>query len=356
MMDTEQQLKSLIDSITQQVIAQVKAEIESAVTAAVDQHASKFDSLTVEAFGRVIKDHLKNVDFPDSSIPLSALNFKERKISGDMIKGGIVENFGSTGIDDRASDCQVTILDSSTVVENNLVASSLTVKGATTLEGDLILRGVIPVDSPAFTRLIEHASNKIKSDLDESLFQEYADIVVENIKRDGLDLGAILVNGKEVIRNNQISPGITDSSLQTVGVLKQLQVSGESFLSGSFYASQRRVGINTMEPSAALTVWDEEIELQLGKRSKDYAGINTPRKQKLVIGSNGNENIVCDTDGSVQVKHLKIGYQSITSDAQAPSYESTKGTVVFNANPSLGGPMGWVCLGGATWANFGIID
>lgn len=355
-MDTEQQLKSLIDSITQQVIARVKAEIETAVTAAVDQHASRFDELTVEAFGRVIKDNLKNIDFPDSSIPLSALDLKERRISGDAIKGGIIENFGSTGIDDRANDCQVTILDSSTVVENNLVASSLTVKGATTLEGDLILRGVIPVDSPAFSRLVDHASTKIKSDLDESLFQEYADIVVENIKRDGLDLTAIKVNGKEVIRNNQIAPGITDSSLQTVGVLKQLQVSGESFLSGSLYASPRRVGINTMEPSAALSVWDEEIELQIGKRAKNYASINTPRSQKIVIESDGNENLVCDTDGSVKVNKLKIGYQMFSSESQAPSYESTKGTVVFNANPSLGGPMGWICLGGAKWANFGIID
>jgi len=29
---------------------------------------------------------------------------------------------------------------------------------------------------------------------------------------------------------------------------------------------------------------------------------------------------------------------------------------VFNSNPSLGGPLGWVSLGDARWANFGIID
>jgi len=29
---------------------------------------------------------------------------------------------------------------------------------------------------------------------------------------------------------------------------------------------------------------------------------------------------------------------------------------VFNANPTLGGPLGWVSLGDARWANFGLVD
>ena len=355
-MDIEQQLKKIIDGITQQVIDQVKADVESAVAEAVAEHSAKFDQLTVDAFGRVIKDNLKSIDFPSASIPVAALNFEKQKLTGNNIHGGIITSFGSTGIDDRATDCQITILDDNTVIENNLVAKDLTVKGVTTLEGDVIIRGVIPVDSQAFQNLVTYSSNAVKESLDHSLFEDYSDILFESIKKDGLDLTSIKLNGKEIVRNTQLMPSITDSSLQTVGVLKQLQVSGESLFSETLYATRKRVGINTMDPSAALTVWDEEIELQVGKRAKDSAWINTPRPQRLVISSNNKENIICDTDGSTKINQLKIGTQAFTSDTQAPSYESTKGTVVFNANPSLGGPMGWICLGGAKWANFGIID
>lgn len=355
-MDIEQQLKNIVDGIKQQVIDKVKADIESAVTEAIAEYSSRFDQLTVDAFGKVIKDNLKSVDFPDSSIPVTALNFEKQKLNGNDIHGGIITAFGSTGIDDRATDCQITIMDDNTVIENNLVAKDLTVKGVTTLEGDVIIRGVIPVDSQAFKNLVTYSSNAVKESLDHALFEDYSDILFESIKKDGLDLSSIKLNGKEILRNAQLMPSITDSSLQTVGVLKQLQVSGESLLGESLYATKKRVGINTMDPSAALTVWDEETELQIGKRTKDSAWINTARAQRLMLSSNNKENIICDTDGSTRINQLKIGTQSFTSDTQAPSYESTKGAVVFNASPSLGGPMGWVCLGGAKWANFGIID
>jgi hypothetical protein len=39
-----------------------------------------------------------------------------------------------------------------------------------------------------------------------------------------------------------------------------------------------------------------------------------------------------------------------------PNFVSDRGHIVFNANPNVGGPLGWVCLGAANWANFGIID
>jgi hypothetical protein len=355
-MDIEKQLKSLIDGITKQVIENIKADIETALTNAIAERSEKFDQLTVDAFSKVIKENLRTLDFPDQSIPLSALNFKGQKLSGDNINGGIIAGFGSTGIDDRATDCQVTIMDNNTVVENTLVVKELNVKGLTTLEGDVIVRGIIPVDSPMFKNLVTYSSNEVKASLDHSLFEDYSDILFESIKKNGLDLTTIKVDGKEVIRNGQLMPSITDSSLQTVGVLKQLQVNGESLLGESLYASKKRVGINTMDPSSALAVWDEETELQIGKRYKDTTWINTPRAQRVIVSSNNKENIICETDGSTKIDKLKIGSQTFSSSTQAPSHESTKGTVVFNANPSLGGPMGWVCLGGAKWANFGIID
>ena len=53
---------------------------------------------------------------------------------------------------------------------------------------------------------------------------------------------------------------------------------------------------------------------------------------------------------------IAIGDISIGSSDTPPNNNQPKGTILFNSNPSLGGPMGWVSLGDARWANFGIID
>lgn len=356
-MDIEKQLKTLIDGITKQVIASVKSDIAAAMETAIAEHSAKFDELTVEAFGRVIKENLRKIDFPDGSIPLTALNFEKSKLTGDNIRGGIIESFGSIGIEDRAQSCQVTILEKNTVVENNLISKSLTVKNNVVIEGDLIVKGEVPTDSPMFQKLVDSTTTKVINGIDHDLFTDYGDIVIESIRKDGLDLSKISLNGKEVIKDNQLGTSITSSSLQSVGILKQLQVSGESFLSETLYSSQKRVGINTMNPSATFSVWDEEVELQIGKRVKDTVWLNTPRSHKVVISSDGNENITCHSDGSVEIKNeLRMGTMTFSTSDKAPGHESRKGVVVFNANPSLGGPLGWVCLGGAKWANFGIID
>jgi hypothetical protein len=354
-MDIEKSLKPLVDSIKEQIMEEIRDDLDRAVSQVIDQHTLRFDDLTLKAFMEVIKQKVKKVDFVENSISIKSLDFKSDKLSGDHISGGIIEEFGSTGIEDRATDCQVTIMDDHTIFENHLVANGLTIKGTTTLEGDVIIRGVVPVDCQMFQNLVTHSKNRVIENLDQDLYSRYSDLVFTKIQNDGLDLSRITFNKKEVIRDNQLTNAITESGLQKLGTLRELQVSGESVL-GGLYASKKRVGINTMDPSAALSVWDEETEINVGKRSKDVVWINTPRSQSVVLSSNNKENLLLDTDGSTQIKHLKIGTQSFFSADQAPNYEAAKGTVIFNADPNLGGPLGWVCLGGARWANFGIID
>ena len=149
---------------------------------------------------------------------------------------------------------------------------------------------------------------------------------------------------------------ILNSRLQTVGQLKDLQTQGETLLSETLYTSNRRVGVNTMDPTTALSIWDEEIEIGIGKQSSNTAQLGTPREQSLVLSSNKQKNITLTADGTAVIPKLQIGNMAFSSAATPPSYNAPKGTVVFNENPSLGGPLGWVSLGDARWANFGIID
>ena len=276
--------------------------------------------------------------------------------SGDIIRGGIVKDFGSTGIDDKATACQLTIFDNVTVIENNLITKDLTIKGDTTFEGNLLLNGTIVESSPGFVTLVDASSERVRENLNDELFIKFSKHLYNEINQQGLDLSRVQFNGQDLVVDNKLGDAILESNLQKVGVLKELIVRGELLAHNTLYTSNRRVGINTMEPNSALSIWDEEIEIGIGKRQQGVAQIFSNRDQLLAIGTNGKTNLLLNTDGSVTVPRLQIASTSIGVSQSPPNYNAEKGTILFNGNPSLGGPMGWVSLGDARWANFGIIE
>ena len=207
-----------------------------------------------------------------------------------------------------------------------------------------------------FTKFVNAATNNLRTSLDKSMFDAYAKTVLDKLRDEGITLDKITVNGQDVVNGSMLGTFITQSNLQTVGALQELQVTGEAFLAQTLYVSQKRVGINTIEPTHALSIWDQEIELGFGKVETNTGFIGTPRAHKLVLTTNGKNNIVLTTDGGVEVNKISIGAVTLTSSNTPPSDNRPKGTVVFNANPTLGGPLGWISLGEARWANFGLID
>jgi hypothetical protein len=266
----------------------------------------------------------------------------------------VIQKFGSTGIDDQSSQCQVTLLDAGVVFENTIFASQLQVKGSAEIEGNLTIGGEI-VDSPAYQKLINDASSSALTKIGPMLLDQHQSRVFDRIRQEGLDLNKITINGQVVVEGNKLLH-VTQSQLQTVGILRDLQTDGESLLSSTLYANNGRVGVNTMDPATALSVWDEEIEIGIGKQSKDIAKIGAPRNQQLVLSSNKQNNITLMPDGVAVITKLQIGNMLFSSSPTPPHYNAVRGTVVFNEQPNLGGPLGWISLGDAKWANFGIID
>jgi len=296
----------------------------------------------------------QQVAFPDQSIPHTSINFEGFKTSGDILTGGIITRFGSTGIDDQATVCQLTIMDDVTVVENNLLTKDLTVKGTTTIEGDLNVTGTVPESSPLFKNVVAAATNNVATD--QTLLTSFANKVVAQIKTDGLDLSKILVNGQVAVDGNNLGPSITYSNLQRLGILSELRVNGETSLGQTLFASGKRVGINTVEPAQALSVWDQEVEIGFGKQGSNTGIIEIPRNQTLIVSTNGKNNLVLTPDGATTVNQINMGSMTFSVGELPPTSNQPKGSVVFNSNPSLGGPLGWVSLGEARWANFGVID
>lgn len=341
-----------------QTIENVKSITEDKVQSAVATQVAAIDfhKAMADAVSTIVNDKIAEYNFPDNSIPIQSLKFGNTKLSGDQIQGGIIQNFGSSGIDDKATQVALTILDSATVIENNLITKDLTVEGAVTINGSFDLVGSVKKESVFYQTLVSDAKQSTMSSLNQTLFDSYSNLVWDKIKNEGVDLSKISINGKEILNEKSLSSSVTESNLQKVGQLKELQVQGESFFAETLYVTAKRVGVNTIEPSAALSIWDEEIEITAGKKQKDVASISTPRSQKLLLSANNKENLILDTDGSTRINDLRIGTMRFTTASSPPNYVSDRGHVVWNNNPNPGGPLGWICLGAANWANFGIID
>ena len=352
----ETELTNRVNNLARNLSVSVEQQSLKIITDTVSGYVSQIDFK--DLYQKTIVQAVANaeVTFPVASIPHSSIQFEGLTVSGNQVIGGIIQQFGSTGIDDQSTVCQLTIMDDLTVVENNLLTKDLTVKGTTTIEGDLNVTGEIPETSAMFIKFVNAAANNVRTSLDQVVFKSYADMVLDTIKKDGLDLTKIKLNGEEVINGGNLSNAITFSNLQRVGQLNELQVRGETLLGETVYVSGKRVGINTIEPTQSLSIWDQEIEVGIGKQSTNTAIIGAPRNQTLVISANNKNNLTLLPDGSVSVNRINLGSVSMSSSDKPPMDNQPKGTIMFNSNPNLGGPLGWVSLGDARWANFGIID
>jgi hypothetical protein len=346
-----------LTSATQAIISNITGTANKLVNEAIQNHVKNidFNSAIVATLTNILENKLTDFEFPEASIDNSAIRYT-KPVSGDNVKGGIIADFASTGIDDKSSRIQVTVLDSHTVVENHLLANEVTIKGDSRFEGTISLNGTIEQTRPGFVTIVNSAKEQVKADLNDEFFADFGRLVFEQIQRDGIDLGRVTLNGQEIVKDRRLGSAIIASNLQELGVLKELQVSGETLLHNTLYTTARRVGINTLEPNAALSLWDDEIDINIGKKQQGVAFIGSNRDQLIVLGTNSKTNVILNTDGSVAVSKLNLGNMSMSSADTPPNYDAPKATVVFNANPSLGGPLGWVSLGGARWANFGIIE
>jgi len=348
----EQTLTQITNQLNTSLAQSANEQVSKEVTRRVNQ--TDFNAMVAGVVEGKINSLVQTGAFGRASIDHSSVNFHGFKFSGDMIDGGIVKNFGSTGIDDRATQVQMTLLDQAVAFEKAIWTPSAIIKGKLTVEGDLVVLGDIDSSSKAANTLADMAVAKIKNDT--KLLDLHTTTILDSIGKNGIDLKRITQDGRDIVNGNQLGYHITDSNLQRVGMLRDLQTQGEAVLSDTLYVTARRVGVNTIEPSSTFVVWDEEVELVIAKRSKDTGYIGMPRYQRLVLGANNKDNLVLNTDGSVEIENLRVGNTPMSSATTIPDYNAITGTIVWNENPGIGGAVGWICLGDARWGKFGKIE
>lgn len=355
-MNIEDQVNKIVDQVLGDITDKIQKQVMDIVAKQIKEVTDKIDYQMLVRNALTAAIQQQKLLFPDKSIPVRSVDMSGCVITGDQVQGGIIKKFGSTGIDDQATTCQLTIMDAVTVVENDLVTKDLTIKGRVNIEGELNITGPLSESSALFKNVVQATANTVRSGLNQVFFSNYADLVFQQIKNTGLDLAKITNNGQTVIEGNTLGKQIIYSNIQKLGLLKELEVEGESFLNQTLYVTNKRVGINTIEPAQALSIWDQEIEIGIGKKEKDIGVIGTTRGQALSLSSNNKNNILLTPDGGVTVNQLTLGAMTISASPTPPSDNRPWGTLIFNSNPTLGGPLGWISLGEARWANFGFID
>lgn len=259
----------------------------------------------------------------------------------------MLKEFTSTGISDQATACQLTVTDDTVVVENCLTAKSLDIVGSAVIN-ELIVKGSINTDNHAWAALSADISQQTLEQLNTEWQQTLVKQVTESIATHGIDFKQVTVDGARLVDGNRLAKTITHSNIQMLGTLQELSVTGDAHI-GAASILKTRMGVNTSTPDMALSVWDEEVSVGIGKFKNAQAYVGTSRLQGLVLGVNRQPQIEIDIDGLTKVKKLQVGLHKISHDNAVPGWSGTRGDVVFNSNPGTDRIFAWVCLGAYKW-------
>jgi len=316
--------------------------VTETVEAQVNKELAKFNvQQTVQQQAQAtVTDLLTKLDIPDKGIKNSSIDWDGFSFSTDMVKGNFT-NITSTGFTDNAENIELTIDERGVVVHNNLTTNHV---------------GAINVE-------VEHLTVTDNAEFNNATFKGDVNIIgkltadsLGSLQEQLNDKQSYTINGKTVLSENTLGPSIIESNLRRIGNLKELQVEGEVLLGDSLYVSPTgRVGINTDEPTHALTLWDQEVCLTVGKLQKDTAVIGTERNQDIVLKSGTNNNATLKADGTTVIEKPVLNGKTFTTSAMSPGYAGQLGDICWNSKPQQGQPIGWVCISGAQWCNFGII-
>lgn len=268
----------------------------------------------------------KTVRISKKSIELDQINLNTNSLSGDLIDGGTITNFSSTGIKDTANTTQITVQD-----------------GLVEIEKDFRIKGKIVADK-----------------------LEYVEAQVPKLNV----VTAVMINHNEVLWKDRLGASVQHSSLTTLGTLKNLKVSNTLFVEGN------RVGINTQTPGADFSVQSNGYEIGT-RHTGDTGFVGTMTHTPFSIGTDNTPRLIIKSNGDITTEHkvgigvknpteslevagnIKFANKTFASGDGIPTAGAwTKGSVVWNNNPEINQSVGWICVKGGTpgnWRPFGLV-
>lgn len=267
----------------------------------------------------------------------------------DKINNRIDQIFDTrlSAIDRKTTQVQLTLMEGTVVNEHEFVTKSLNVMEDAVVN-NLIVKGRVNTDNRSWSELSEAIEKKTIKAVESELTSTITDSVLSTVTEKGVDVNKIHSNGVVLISNTELGNTIIHSNLERVGALQELSVIGATSLNETVTVSRGKLGINTESPNMALDIWDNEVQITLGKKKQDTGYIGLGRKGTLEIGSSTTA-ITIDDEGKTKINELMIGRNNISWANELPGYSGQKGDIVFNMNPTSSNCVGWQCLGKFKW-------
>jgi hypothetical protein len=333
------------------------------------------------------------------------------EISGDLIKGGTITDFASTGIADKSTKQTLFVEDDKITVKT---ASIDTLDKGLTIKGDVKIYGILDA---GFVRTTEIITNQRY----EKQFLEFASPNGESAGTGFLWVGggtnrqmvfklnpdrfwltehidipgekSYLIDGTPVLSLDSLGVNVVKSNLQSVGTLKNLTVSGDVNINDHIFynPTSQRLSLGQEGGNGLFSVYDynNNVEVIIDSSDNGYGKIGTHSTKGLELVTDDQARISISETGNVTVGseyrdttvtriygkvgigvknpteqlevagNIKMGNRLFTNAIDAPSEGSyQKGDIIWNSNPRDGAYIGWVCtVTGApgTWKPFGLI-
>lgn len=302
-------------------------------------------SVISKVIEKTIKLKLDQFAFPDNSINAKAIKWDQVKLSGNHISDGIIRNFNSTGIQDRSTECQLTVLDDAVVVEGEIVSAKVKtnkIEAQDISVNNLEIKGRISNDS-FLNQLIESVSL--------SVFE--SNIVGKDIDLKGTN---ITNNSKILLSEDSLGTTVINSNLRKVGTLTELEVRGDALFGNTLIVnSSGKVGINTEEPEGVLTIWDDNADLTIMKASKNNMYVGSTRGSELTLGINKDNHLEVKKEEIKFNKPINVMGLKISVVTDVPSHIGEANEIAFVKNAKQGQPFLFMCKGQNSWASLGVL-
>lgn len=344
---------------------------------------------------------VKTFETPEiNNITRNQLLLGSNDLSGDLIDGGTITNFSSTGIKDCATRTSLIVEDDKILVKNLMVKtieSDFTVRGDVKIYGTLDvgqLRAVeVTTNSKHQRQFLEfsnphgsigtgllwsdkHQNKQFVYKIEPERFWSTENIDIPGNK-------SYQINGQDTLSLDSLGTTVTNSSLQKLGTLKNLTVAGKVNLGDVvfFNPKSERFSIGTEDANGKLTIYDyvNDVELTLSSNSLGNGVIGTyntkgldfvtDNQTRLTINVNGDITLGLEQkDSTVTRIYGKVGVgiknpteqleiagnirwsnRLFTTGNQPPvTGNYSLGDIVWNSNPKESAYVGWVCIvGGA---------
>jgi hypothetical protein len=351
-------------------------------------------------------DLLKNIRF-------NQLKIEKGEVSGDLVSGGVITNFSSTGIRDRATTTTVKITDGQLAVDKIKIKA---IDGDVDLTGNLKVSGDLTADKLYVSEVISSSTygrtylefqpvDEAENPNGSGMIwkgKDYTKLFVlrSNSPRffssESFDLAkdrCYQIDGLEVLTKNTLGPSIKKSSLREVGTLNKLDVTGDVNLAEfiSISSDQQRISINSEQMVGIITISDLFKDVILKIDSDDGRGkIGTYNNRPLDIISGDMTMMTIEPKGIVSVGSeyrsdlttrlwgkvginvktpdvdlevrgsIRFGGKLFMVDNSPPEKGNYKrGDIIWNDSPGNNSPIGWVCTVSGTpgvWVQFGMIQ